>query len=190
LKYYVQDVEVSVVAERVQYYDKDGKLITESLKDYTRKKVKEEYRSLDSFLKTWRKAEQKQAVIAELEERGLLLEALAEEVGKDYGPFDLICHVVFDQPPLTRRERANSVRKRNYFTKYKDKARAVLDALLDKFANEGIENIESLDILKVPPINGLGTPLELVQAFGGKDAFLKALAELEAELYEAANGHG
>ena len=186
VKYYVNDVEVFVSAERVQYYGKDGKLITESLKDYTRKAVREEYESLDSFLKSWKESERKAAIIEELETRGLLLEALADEVGKDFGPFDLICHVAFDQPPLTRRERANNVRKRDYFTKYGDKARAVLEALLEKYANQGIRNIESMEVLKVPPISQLGTPIELVSAFGSKEKYLEAVRELESELYESA----
>jgi type I restriction enzyme R subunit len=105
-KYYIGDVEVQVVAERVQYYGPEGKLITESLKDYTRKAVRKDYSTLDEFLKRWTSAERKAAVIKELEEHGVLLEALAEEVNKDCDAFDLICHVAFDQPALTRRERA------------------------------------------------------------------------------------
>jgi type I restriction enzyme R subunit len=105
----VGDVPVYVIAEQVQYYSKDGKLITESLKDYTRKRVHEAYTSLDSFLKRWSSTDQKRAIIQELEEHGILLEALSEEVGKDFDPFDLICHVVFGQLPLTRRERAAAV---------------------------------------------------------------------------------
>ena len=185
-KYYVDDVPVFVVAERVQYYGKDGKLITESLKDYTRKKVCEEYASLDDFLKRWSEADQKQAIIEELEEQGVLLEPLAEEVGRDFDPFDLICHVAFGQPPLTRQERAKNVRKRDYFTKYGEKARTILDALLDKYADEGIENIENMNVLRVQPINQLGTPLEIINWFGSKDQYLEALKELEEQLYMAA----
>ncbi len=184
-KYVVGDVEVSVIAERVQYYGKGGKLITESLKDYTRKAVTREFASLDDFLTRWREAERKQAIIEELEEEGLILDALAEEVGKDYGPFDLICHVAFDQPPLTRKERAENVRKKNYFAKYGEKARAVLDALLDKYANQGVENLESMSILKVQPLDQFGTPVEIVGFFGGKGDYLKALHELETELYSS-----
>jgi type I restriction enzyme, R subunit len=173
VKYIVADVPVYVIAERVQYYGKDGKLITESLKDYTRKAVRNEYASLDSFLSQWSKAEQKQEIVQELEEQGILLEPLAEQVGKDFDPFDLICHVAFDQPPLTRRERAEQVRKRDYFTKYGEQARAVLNALLDKYADEGIANIESLNVLRVQPINQLGTPLEIIHLFGGKRIILE-----------------
>ena len=185
-RYYVNDVPVYVVAERVQYYGKDGRLITESLKDYTRRNVQEKFASLDEFLNQWNAAAQKKVIIDELEENGLLLEALANEVGKEYGPFDLICHVAFDQPPLTRRERAEQVRKRDYFTKYGEQARAVLNALLDKYADEGVEDLEDLGVLKVQPLNQLGTPLEIVDMFGGKDEYLQALRELQKQLYAAA----
>jgi type I restriction enzyme R subunit len=186
VKYVVDDVEVSVLAERVQYYGKDGRLITESLRDYTRKTVLKDFASLDKFLKRWNAADLKQAIIEELEEAGVLFEPLAETVGRDFGPFDLICHVVFGRPPLTRRERAQRVKKRDYFTQYGDKARAVLNALLDKYADEGIENIESMNVLKLQPLNKLGTPMEIIGSFGGRDAYIEALKELEARLYQAA----
>jgi type I restriction enzyme, R subunit len=186
VKYVVDDVAVSVVSERVQYYGKDGKLITESLRDYTRKNVIEEYKTMDSFLRSWSKAEKKKALIEELNEQGVLLDALAEEVGRDYDPFDLVCHVAFGQPPLTRKERANNVRKRNYFTKYEDKARSVLDALLDKYADTGIVPLEDIGILKVQPIDRLGTPIEIVNCFGGRDKYMEAVKELESEIYAAA----
>ena len=187
VKYYVENVPVWVVRERVQYYGGDGKLITESLKDYTRKALLKEYESLDQFLQTWTEVGQKKQIIEELEKHGVLFEALEEEVGKDLDAFDLICHVAFDQPPLTRRERAEKVRKRNYFTKYGDQTRLVLDALLDKYADEGIENIEDLNILKVPPINHLGTPLEIVQQFGGKERYIAAVRDLSNALYARAD---
>ena len=184
MRYIVDDVPFWVVAERVQYYGKDGKLITESLKDYTKRTVRQEFKSLDDFLRRWNSAEQKRAVIEELEEQGVLMEALAEEVGKDFGPFDLICHVAFDQPPLTRRERAESVRKRNYFTKYGEQARAVLEALLDKYAEEGVENIEDLKVLRINPFDAIGTPTEIVNDFfGGKQKYEQALRELGKCLY-------
>lgn len=183
VKYVVDDVPVYVTAERVQYYDKNGKLITESLKDYTRAKVLEEYKSLDTFLKYWNSAEKKQIIIKELEQQGVLLEALEQEIGKDLDAFDIICHVVYGQPSLTRRERAQKVRKRNYFTKYGEQARAVLDVLLDKYADEGIENIEDIDVLRVKPISDFGTPLEIIEKFGGRDKYDEALKELEQELY-------
>lgn len=186
-RYYVKDVEVSVVAERVQYFDPhSGKLITESLKDYTKKRVGEEFSSLSEFIQQWTTAERKQAIIEELEEHGILFEALADEVGKDFGPFDLICHVAFDQPPLTRKERSENVRKQNYFTEYGEQARQVLEALLDKYADEGISNLEDLSVLKVDPFSQWGTPTEIIKAFGGKAQFLEAVNKLKNMLYAAA----
>ena len=134
IKYVVKGVTVSVLAERVQYIGADGKLITESVKDYTVKTVKQEYATLNDFVRKWNSADQKQAVIQELQEQGVIWEALEQEVGSDYGAFDLICHVVYGQPPLTRKERAENVRKRDVFTKYGKQARKVLNALLDKYA--------------------------------------------------------
>ncbi len=184
-KYVIHDVPVMVVAERVQYYGKDGKLIIESLKDYTKKSLLTEYNSLDSFLTAWSQADQKAAIISELEEHGVFLEALADEVGRDLDPFDLICHVAWGQSPLTRRERAENVRKRDVFTQYGDKARRVIQALLDKYADEGIVHIEDLGILNVQPICDFGTPIEIINAFGGRDQYLQALKTLEKELYAA-----
>jgi type I restriction enzyme R subunit len=185
-KYYVDNVAVSVANERVQYYGPDGKLITESLKDYTKTNIKKNFASLDDFILRWSSAEKKEELIKELAEQGILLEALREEVGKDMDAFDLVCHVAFDQPPLTRKERANNVRKRNYFAKYQGKAREVLDALLTKYENEGITTLESGTTLKVAPINQLGSPIELVRAFGKKEDFERAIEELEKELYRTA----
>jgi len=182
-KYYIGDVEVQVIAERVQYYGPEGKLITESLKDYTRKAVRKDYSTLDEFLKRWTSADRKAAIIKELEEHGVLLEALALEVSKDCDAFDLICHVAFDQPALTRRERAEQVKKRNYFTKYGEQARKVLEALLEKYADTGIENIDDIKILTLDPFSKMGTASELVSAFGGKSGYIAALHELENQLY-------
>ncbi|TCV81277.1 EcoAI/FtnUII family type I restriction enzme subunit R [Sulfurirhabdus autotrophica] len=183
LKYVLSDVTVYVVAERVQYYGPDGKLITESLKDYTRKTVRKDYSSLDEFLRSWSKADRKAVILQELEAHGVLLEPLADEVGKDFDAFDLICHVAFDQPPLTRRERAENVKKRNYFAKYGEQARKVLESLLEKYADTGIENIEDIKILTLDPFKDMGTASELVSAFGGKPAYIAALHELEQNLY-------
>ncbi len=183
IKYVLGDVTVYVVSERVQYYGPEGKLITESLKDYTRSTVRKDYGSLDEFLRRWNKADRKAAIIKELEAQGLLLKPLADEVGKDFDPFDLICHVAFDQPPLTRRERAEHVKKRNYFTKYSAQAQQVLETLLDKYQDTGLENIEDIKILTLDPFKNMGTASELVSAFGGKPAYLAALYELENQLY-------
>jgi type I restriction enzyme R subunit len=185
-KYYVDDVEVKIVTERVQYLDANGNLITESLKDYTRKTVRKTYTSLSAFLNVWKEADRKQALIEELSSRGVFLDELAEQVGRDFDAFDLICYVAFDQPPLTRRERAEKVRKRNLFTKYGDKARSVLEALLDKYADAGVTSVESLEILKVDPLSTFGTPVEIVRLFGGKQDYIAAIRELENALYKEA----
>ena len=181
------EVTVYIVAERIQYYGPDGKLITESLKDYTRRAVRKEYASLDDFLRRWTGADRKKAVIEELESHGVILEALAEEVakknGRDFDPFDLVCHVAFDRPPLTRKERAEQVKKRDAFAKYGDKARAVLAALIEKYADAGIESIEDIKILTLDPFTRLGTAPELNQSIGGKPAYLAALQDLERQLY-------
>jgi len=184
-RYVVANVEVKVVAERVQYFDANGKLITESLKDYTRKALVKEFASLDDFLRRWSHAERKQAIIEELTDQGVFFDALAEEIGRGCDPFDLVCHVAWDQPPLTRRERARQVKKRNYFTKYGDQARRVIDALLDKYADEGVVHIETPQVLSVAPFTQIGTPIEIIHAFGGLDGYQEALQELEQALYSA-----
>ena len=185
VKYVISGVTVMVVAERVQYYGKDGKLITESLRDYTRTAVKEHYASVDDFLRRWSSADKKQAVIDELREEGVLFEELRDQVGRDIDPFDLVCHVVYDRPPLTRRERADQVKKRDVFTRYGEKARAVLQALLEKYADEGVVP-DDLAVLRVQPLSALGTPVEIVKQFGGRDGYLAAVRALEAELYREA----
>jgi type I restriction enzyme R subunit len=182
-RYYVDNVPVMMVMERVQYLDEYGKLITESLTDYTRKAVRKNFASLDAFLATWNDAERKQAVIEELATQGVFFDELAEQVGRDYDAFDLVCHIAFDQPPLTRKERADGVKKRNIFGKYGDKARAVLEALLQKYADSGIASVESLEILKVDPLTKFGTPVEIVRIFGGRDNYITAIRELENALY-------
>lgn len=184
-KYFVDDVSVSIINERVQYLDANGKLITESLVDYTKKNIRKEYATLDEFLQRWNSEDKKTAVIKELEAKGIFFDELQEEVSKDLDPFDLICHIAFDMPPLTRKERANNVKKRNYFGKYNDVARQVLEALLDKYANEGLENIESIEILKVPDMARFGTLVEIINSFGSKNKFLEAITELERALYAA-----
>ena len=181
------EVVVYVVAERVQYYGPDGRLITESLRDYTRRAVRKEFASLDDFLRRWSSADRKQAVVEALEAQGVLLEALADEVGKTLGksfdPFDLICHVAFDRPPLSRRERVEQIRTRDIFSRYGEQAQRVLAGLLDKYADAGIQDLENISILTLDPFNRLGTPHELVRAFGGKPAYLKAVHDLEQQLY-------
>jgi type I restriction enzyme R subunit len=187
IKYVVADVPVYVVAERVQYYGADGKLITESLRDYTRSCVQKQFGSLDAFLRRWSDADQKTAIIEELANQGVLWEALQDDVeakvGKQMDPFDLVCHVAFDQPPLSRKERAENVKKRNYFAKYQGAARQVLEALLDKYADTGLTNIEDIKILQLDPFSKIGAPMELVKAFGGKAGYTQAVVELEKSLY-------
>jgi type I restriction enzyme R subunit len=187
-KYVVGDVTVSVVAERVQYYGKNGQLITESLRDFTTQAVRKEYRSLDQFLRAWSESERKQVILDELLEQGVILEALEDQVGRDLDPFDLICHVVFGQPPLTRKERVAEVRKRDVFTKYAEPARQVLEALLDKYADQGIVPVEKAAVLRVQPFSEMGTPTELIGHFGDRDAYREALRDLEAELYRVDRG--
>ena len=186
------NVTVSVARERVQYLNADGKLITESLRDYTRINLLKKYDSLDEFLQAWQQADRKAALLQELEGQGVLLEALADEVAHmgmvDLDPFDLLLHVAYDQPPLTRRERAQRVKKRNVFTQYGPVARKVLDALLDKYADEGIATIESNEVFKLQPFTDLGSPVELVRSFGGRPQYLAALQTLERELYAPSQG--
>ena len=182
----VNGVEVRIVNERVQYLGADGQIITESLKDYTKKNVIEKYATLETFLNSWKNADKKKAIVEALEQQGIFFEALKEEIGKDFDPFDLICHVAYEAKPLTRKERANNVKKRNYFTKYGEKAQSVIKSLLDKYADDDLLTIESLDVLKLDPLNKLGSPLEIINAFGGKENYIQALKELENELYKAA----
>ncbi|MCP4494161.1 MAG: DEAD/DEAH box helicase family protein [Gammaproteobacteria bacterium] len=180
----VSGVDVRIIAERVEYLGEDGKLITESYRDFSRKQIRSEFSSLDEFLKNWQEAKKKQVIISELEEHGIVFENLAEQVGKGYGVFDLICHIAYDQPPLTRKERADNVKKRNYFTQYSDQARAVLDALLDKYADEGLSAVESGKVLKLKPFDDIGTPVEIINnVFGGKADYEKAIQELEQALF-------
>ena len=184
-RYVVANVEVKVASERVQYFDANGKLITESLKDYTRKALAKEFASLDDFLRRWSSADKKQAVIDALANEGVFFAALAEEIGRDCDPFDLVCHVAWDQPPLTRKERAAQVRKRDYFTRYGEQAQRVLQALLDKYADEGVGPIEETQILTIAPFTQFGTPIEIIRTFGGLEQYQHAVQELEQALYRA-----
>jgi type I restriction enzyme R subunit len=184
-RYYVAEVPVAVVAERVQYYDENGKLITESLKDYTKKTITKEFSSLDDFLRKWSKAEKKQAIIEEMANEGVFFDALEAEIGKELDPFDIVCHVAWDKPPLTRRERAENVKKRNYFAKYGDQAQRVLNALLEKYADEGVIHIEEPQILSINPFSDFGTPMEIIKAIGGIKQYENAIQELEKQIYAA-----
>lgn len=183
-KVYVDGVGARIVAERVEYLDENGKLVTESLRDFTKTALKKRFASLDDFLKRWKSAERKQVIIEELEAEGLALDAIADELGKNLDPFDLICHVAFDKKPLTRRERAENVKKRDVFTKYGPQARAVLDALLEKYRDEGVLNLDDTNVLKIEPFSGMGSVVQLIKAFGGKEGFEKAVHELQDAIYQ------
>lgn len=183
-KIYVDGVPVVIVAERIEYLDENGKLVTESLRDFTKKALRKHFASLDEFLKRWNSTERKQAIIDELAAEGLSLDVIATELGKDLDPFDLVCHIAFDRKPLTRQERAAEVKKRDVFAKYGDQARAVLDALLTKYADEGMLNLDDTNVLRIPPLNELGTPVQLIKAFGGKAGFEDAVHALQNELYQ------
>ncbi|MFH1210274.1 MAG: DEAD/DEAH box helicase family protein [archaeon] len=183
-KYYPQGVEITVINEIVQYHDSSGKLITESLRDYTKNNLEKEFRSLSDFINKWTIVEKKQIIIEELENEGILFDALRAEVGDDYDPFDLILHVAYGQKPLTRKERAKKVQKDSYFNKYGEKARRIIDALLEKYADEGIENLENPEVLKVNPFDKFGRPLEIMKFFGGRPQYLKAVQEIKERLYK------
>nr|MBF4443790.1 DEAD/DEAH box helicase [Vibrio anguillarum] len=145
-----------------------------SFKDYTRKTMVKQFASLNDFIKRWNESERKQAIIDELAEAGILWEVLEDEVGKDMDPFDMICHVVYGQPALTRKERADNVKKRNYFTKYGDTAQQVLNNLLDKYADGGVAEVENITVLKVAPFNEIGSMKEIINnGFGGKPQYLE-----------------
>ncbi len=182
-KVYVAGVDVSILNLRVQYLDEHGKLITENLKDYTKKSILLEFQSLDEFLSKWNTAQKKKVVIKELESRGIIIENLIEEVGKDLDIFDLVCHLAWDMPALTRKERVNKVKKKNYFTKYGYEARKIIDALLDKYATQGIENMEDLSVLRIDPFDKMGTPTEIIKLFGGREQYLEVIKELENQIY-------
>ncbi len=185
-KIYVNDVDVSVLMSRMVYFDQQGKPITKSLKDYTREIIKGNFATFDDFLNRWNDTDRKEAIINELTEQGVLVDELYDAVDKKIDLFDLICHVAYDQPSLTRNERANNVKKRNYFTKYNEQAKKVLEALLDKYADEGITNIESIEVLRVRPLTDFGSPTEIIKEFGSKEKYMEAVKELEMELYKIA----
>lgn len=183
-KFRVDDIEVNVLSERVQYYDKDGKLITENLTDYSKKNIKKEFATLDDFLTSWNSETRKQAIIEELEEHGVLLESLRDMAGnKDFDDFDLICHIAYDKKPLTKSERVNNVKKQGYLYKYSDLAQQVLGVLLDKYMVDGIKDLENTKILENDPFTKLGSPQKIATFFGGKKAYIQAINELEKQLY-------
>ena len=182
----VNGVEVAIIKERVQYMDDDGKIITESLRDYTRRNILKNHASLDDFLTHWSHADRKQAIVEEHEARGVLFAALQEEVGSAFDPFDLVCHIAYDKPPLTRKERADAVRKRDVFGRHEGLARKVLESLLEKYADEGALDLENPEVIRLDPLNKLGSPVEIIRAFGGKPEYEKAVHTLSSEIYKVA----
>ncbi len=185
-KIYVNGVDVSILISRELYFDNHGKPITTNLKDHTREIIKGKYATLQKFLNHWNESDRKEAIIKELEEQGVLVDALIDAVNREVDLFDIVCHVAYDQPPLTRKERVNNVKKRNYFTKYGEKTKRVLETLLDKYADEGISNLENIEVLKVNPFDKIGSVVEIIESFGSKENYLKAIKELEQEIYRAA----
>lgn len=183
-KIYVDGVDARIIAERVEYLDENGRLVTESLRDFTKAALRKRFASLDEFLKRWKSAERKQAIVEELEAEGLALDVIADELGKNLDPFDLICHVAFDRKPLTRRERAENVKKRDVFAKYGTQARTVLDALLEKYRDEGVLNLDDANVLRVTPFTTMGSVVQLIRAFGGREGFEKAVHEMQDALYQ------
>ena len=185
-KIFINGVDVSILISRELYFNNEGKPITVNLKDYSKDLLRKKFTSLDDFLNTWTNTDRKAAITQELAEQGIPVDALLDSVNRECDLFDIICHVAFDQQPLTRKERASNVRKRNYFGKYGEQSRKVLETLLDKYADEGVENIESMDVLKVKPMDSLGSPTEIIGEFGSKKEYLQAVKELEKELYQTA----
>lgn len=186
IKYYVHGIPVNIASERVEYYSTSGELVTESLKDYTRKNIRGEYDSLDHFLIAWSAEDRKQAIIDELKERGVFLDELRKESGQEQmSDFDLICHIAYDQKPLTRSERANNVKKKGYLYEYTGLARDVLETLLDKYATSNLVDLDDTRVLDLEEFRKFGSPMKICKAFGGKKEFIYAAQALENALYSA-----
>lgn len=188
-KYIVDGVSVDIKTEIVSVLGEDGKTMrTESVRSFTKKQICKRYATLDDFVKSWTEAERKKAIVDELKELDVLVDAVRTKNSSLAGAdiFDVICHVAYDQPALTRRERADNVKKRNYFAKYEGKARQVLEALLEKYAEYGILDFEDVNILDHAPFDSIGKPQKIIKIFGGFDNFERAIKELESEIYKAA----
>ncbi len=184
-KFYVKDTNVSIINQSEQYLDSSGKLITEKLVDYTKKGIKKDYRTINDFLEKWNVLDQKRVLIEELQQKGIIFDCLRETIpnGKQYDPFDLILHVAYGKKPKTRSERAKKVKKDSYWDKYGEKAREVINTLLEKYADEGIENLEDAEVLRVEPLRRFGRPLEIMKLFGGKLKYKEMIKEIGARLY-------
>lgn len=185
-KIYISGVPVQIIGERIEYIGPDGKLVTESYREFAKKQVRSEFKSLNDFIRRWREADRKQAIIDELEQYGVSLKSLSAEVGKELDPFDLILHVAYDQRPLTRTERAEKIRKRNYFAKFGYTARAVMEALLNKYQDDGVIDLNDPNVLRIAPFAMMGTPVQLVSQFGSKEKFESAVQDLQSKLYQDA----
>lgn len=183
-KYRVNGVEVKIINERVQYYDVNGDLITESVKDYSRRNILNEFATMDNFIHFWSDAERKDAISEELLEKGVLLDALRDESGKDYDDFDLILHIAYDKKPLTKKERVENVKKKGYLNKYEGVCQEVLSALLDKYMDGGVEDLEDTRILDNAPFDKIGSPKKIAKYFGGKKQYILAVRELQSNIYE------
>jgi type I restriction enzyme, R subunit len=183
-KYHVDGVAVEVTKERVKYFNEQGQSVTESVRDYSRKNARKQYASLDTFIQKWSAADKKQAIIEELQQSGILFTELQAEFGNDLDPFDLICHVAFDKPPLTRQQRAEQVKQNHDFSQYNDKAKQVLEQLLDKYADAGLQEMRSSKVLKLDPFKQMGLPVEITKYFGGPAQYWEAVNDLTMELYK------
>lgn len=185
-KYRVNDIEIKILSETVQYIGANGKLITENIIDYSKKNILGEYATLESFINAWNKEDRKRAIIEELQNKGVLLEELRKNVkDKDIDDFDLICHIAYDKKPLTKKERAKGVKESGYLYKYEGLAREIINALLDKYMDDGIEDIEDIKILKNNPFQKFGDLVKITSLFGGKEGYIKAVKDLKNQIYMA-----
>ena len=187
-KYIVDGHDIRITHEKVSYLGSDGHtLVTESLTDFTRKSIRGKYATLDDFINNWNEVDRKKVIVDELKEYNVLIDAVREANPQlaEADIFDIICHVAFDRKPMTRRERANNVKKRDYLSKYQGMARQVLETLLDKYADNGIIELENENVLELPPFNQIGTPVKIIKLFGGITGYMNALTELKTELYRS-----
>ena len=183
-KLHVNGVDVNIYNEIVSYYDKDGKLVTESLRDFSKRSILNEYASLDDFLHKWNSTERKQAILDELEEQGVLIDELRKDLGvEEIGDFDLIVHIAYDKKPLTRYERVNNVIKKGYLYKYSEMAQNILKDLLEKYSDSNELELTDTRILELKPFDEYGSMFDIVDVFGGKEKYIEAVEELEKELY-------
>lgn len=182
-KFYVDDCEVSIINKKVQFLDKNGKLITETFEDYTKRTLKTQFRNLDEFLDIWNKTNRRKLIIDELENRGIDFEALKDEIGGNFDEFDIICHLAFDRKPISKKDRVEKLKKGNYLEKYSGQAREILEMLLDKYTEENVEVFEDISTLRLPQFNKFGTLTKIIKNFKNKENYLHVMEELTKELY-------